>query len=140
MKRYQLLPVVAACMCCMAACSDKVGSKSDNQDAIEITDEDIPDKYKLSNRFSPEQIDSLKKMSRVIYQNLKISDDSTYYILELTEDEAIKAGVTKDFYDDAVESINSTNAAYKQAMADSTISGKLMTPEQLLEAVDNTSL
>ena len=107
---------------------------------IEATDDDIPEEYKLTNRFTPEQIDSLKKMSRVIYQNLRISDDSTYYILELTEEEAIKAGVTKDFYDDAVESINSTNAAYKEALAEGAISDRLMTPEQLLEAVDNIKL
>ena len=136
MKRFIIMPIVAACMCCMAACSnsDKItgenGSKADEYD-------DIPEEYLLSSRFTPEQIDSLKRMSRVIYSHLRITEDSIY-ALDLTEEEAIKAGVDKKFYEDAVESINSTNEMLLETRKiDGVIEGKLLTPEELLEAVDN---
>ncbi|MDE6394059.1 MAG: hypothetical protein K2K77_01845 [Duncaniella sp.] len=136
MKLSFFFPIATACIYCLTACSDKSASTAENQGTDSIKYE-IPEEYKLSNRFTPEQVDSIINMSRIIYQNLRISDDSTYYILELTEEEAIKAGVTKEFYDDAVESITSTNAAYKEALAEGAISDRLMTPEQLLEAVDH---
>ncbi len=133
------MAIAAVGLCCATGCSGKADSAS--REVAAEADSDAADMSGVFHQFTPEQIDSIKNMSRVIYSNLKISDDSTYYILEMTEEEAVKAGVTKEFYEDAVESIRDTNEAIKQAIANGEFTpGSIMTPEQLLEAVDNAQL
>lgn len=135
MKRLLFLPIVTVCIFCMTACSDNAKPQSENQDVIEVTDEDIPEGFKLSNRLSPEEIERMKKNVKVMFQYLKVSEDSTEYIFELSESEALKLGVDKEYYDELVKNIKDVNTSIRQSLKDS-MRFTLADPQELIKDID----
>lgn len=135
MKRLLFLPIVAVYIFCMTACSDNTKPQNENQDVIEVTDEDIPEGFKLSNRLSPEEIERMKKNVKVMFQYLKVSEDSTEYIFELSESEALKLGVDKEYYDELVKNIKDVNTSIRQSLKDS-MPFTLADPQELIKDID----
>ena len=52
----------------------------------------------------------------ILLDYIKISDDSTSYTLNISEEEAVKLGVDKEYYQSTLESIRNTNDDLKEAI------------------------
>ena len=110
---FQILAISA--LIYLPACSN-TDITDDNSSAklIEESTTDPGEEYR-QQRFSEQELEKMKRNYEILIPHIKISDDSMSYIIDLSEKDALRIGVDKEYYDMTVQSINSTNAALKEA-------------------------
>lgn len=76
-----------------------------------------PEVYEhLSTIYSDDELNRLIRNNDILIRHIVINDDSISYRLDISEDEAIKLGVEKEFYDAVVENIKSSNESIKKGL------------------------
>ena len=129
MKKTLLLPAIAACLCWTTACSDPAG-KTGGQSMISGTEAtDNPDSAQNSD------LEKMKQDYRMMLQHLTIAEDSTGYIFDLTEAEAVKAGIDKIYYDELSTNIKFTNASIRESINEGE-KIELTDPQELIKNLD----
>ncbi|WP_303028978.1 hypothetical protein [uncultured Duncaniella sp.] len=89
-------------------------NSSDNA-VIDSVDINMPT-ISRNDMFSEQEIAKMDKNYKVLINYIKISDDSTSYFLDLSEEEALKLNVDKEYYQSTVESIKQANIALKEGI------------------------
>ncbi|MDE6371557.1 MAG: hypothetical protein K2K92_08730 [Duncaniella sp.] len=90
----------------LTACSKKEKSKLMEPEVYEH----------LSTIYSDDELNRLIRNNDILIRHIVINDDSISYRLDISEDEAIKLGVEKEFYDAVVENIKSSNESIKKGL------------------------
>lgn len=65
--------------------------------------------------FSEQEIRNMDRNYAILLKYIKINEDSLSYTLDISEEDAVKAGVDKEYYHSVLESVRSTNEALKEA-------------------------
>ena len=80
-------------------------------------------------------LEKMKQDYRMMLQHLTIAEDSTGYIFDLTEAEAVKAGIDKIYYDELSTNIKIPNASIRESI-DEGEKIELTDPQELMKNLD----
>lgn len=114
MKRIHLLSLALSALF-ISACSNLAEDNSSDNAVIDSVDINMPT-ISRNDMFSEQEIAKMDKNYKVLINYIKISDDSTSYFLDLSEEEALKLNVDKEYYQSTVESIKQANIALKEGI------------------------
>lgn len=114
MKRIHLLSLALSALF-ISACSNLAEDNSSDNAVIDSVDINMPT-ISRNDMFSEQEIAKMDKNYKVLINYIKISDDSTSYFLDLSEEEALKLNVDKEYYQSTVEAIKQANIALKEGI------------------------
>lgn len=114
MKRIHLLSLALSALF-ISACSNLAEDTSSDNAVIDSVDINMPT-ISRNDMFSEQEIAKMDKNYKVLINYIKISDDSTSYFLDLSEEEALKLNVDKEYYQSTVEAIKQANIALKEGI------------------------
>ena len=109
MKKINLLPLAALALFTSACTNSSEETATENNTVISETT--IHDKI-----VSDPEVEKRDRNYKILLEHIKIAPDSVSYIIDITEEEAIKLGIDKEYYQSTAEQIRATNEALKEAV------------------------
>lgn len=136
LRLFQSFLAVGA-MLCITGCGNNSENYDDDSSAkiIENSMTDPGAEYR-QQRYSEQELERMRHNYELLIPYIKISQDSMSYILDISEQEAIKIGVDMEYYDMTLESVNVTNEALKAAF-DNEIEVDMMDFKDLVSTAAN---
>lgn len=109
MKIFNLLPLAALALLASACSNSSEETATENNTVISET----PAHDKI---VSDQETEKRERNYKILLEHIKIAPDSVSYLIDINEEEAIKLGIDKEYYQSTAEQIRATNEALKEGI------------------------